>query len=530
MNVLRRAPAWTLTVALAGVYLIIAPQSPDLAAASYRSHLFSQVGFSLWDNSWLGGHHLPAYSLLAPALGALIGPQLVAAIAMCAVSALFAPIIAGRFTARGERIAALWLALGAGISLLSTRVPFDLGLAIGLGAVVLAQRERMWWALGLSVLTSLASPVAGAFLAVAMLAWALARRRAWPAALCLAALIPIGLLAVVFPEGGTQPFDGSAFYPALLGVIILVAVIPAEQRALRIGAVLYGLVLVGSFVIPSAVGGNADRLGALMAGPVAACVLTVGAPGARRMRALMVLAPFLLYWQANAPVSDYIAVASNPAVRASFYTPLLNELHVLGVGYGARPARIEVVASDAHWEARWIAPHVMIARGWERQLDRRYNGLFYEKEPLDAATYRRWLSEQAVSFVALSDGALDYSSVGEAKLLRNSASNGTGAYLREIWHSRHWRLFAVHPATALAQAPARMSAVSSESFTLAVPAAGSYEVRLHFTPYWAIAHGPGCVAEAPGGWTEVQARRAGSVHVVISFSLGRVFSRGRRCA
>ncbi len=281
MNVLRRAPAWTLTVALAGVYLIIAPQSPDLAAASYRSHLFSQVGFSLWDNSWLGGHHLPAYSLLAPALGALIGPQLVAAIAMCAVSALFAPIIAGRFTARGERIAALWLALGAGISLLSTRVPFDLGLAIGLGAVVLAQRERMWWALGLSVLTSLASPVAGAFLAVAMLAWALARRRAWPAALCLAALIPIGLLAVVFPEGGTQPFDGSAFYPALLGVIVLVAVIPAEQRALRIGAVLYGLVLVGSFVIPSAVGGNADRLGALMAGPVAACVLTVGAPGAR---------------------------------------------------------------------------------------------------------------------------------------------------------------------------------------------------------------------------------------------------------
>ncbi len=152
------------------------------------------------------------------------------------------------------------------------------------------------------------------------------------------------------------------------------------------------------------------------------------------------------------------------------------------------------------------------------------------KEPLDAATYRRWLSEQAVSFVALSDGALDYSSVGEAKLLRNSASNGTGAYLREIWHSPHWRLFAVHPATALAQAPARMSAVSSESFTLAVPAPGSYEVRLHFTPYWAIAHGPGCVAEAPGGWTEVQARRAGSVHVVISFSLGRVFSRGRRCA
>ena len=55
--------------------------------------------------------------------------------------------------------------------------------------------------------------------------------------------------------------------------------------------------------------------------------------------------------------------------HASYYTPLIGELHSLGIGYGARPARIEVVATVDHWEARWIAPHVMIARGWERQLD-----------------------------------------------------------------------------------------------------------------------------------------------------------------
>ena len=71
---LGRPPAWLLTAAMAVTYLILAPSSPDLAAASYRSDLFSRVGFSLWDNSWYGGHHLPAYSLLAPALGALLGP------------------------------------------------------------------------------------------------------------------------------------------------------------------------------------------------------------------------------------------------------------------------------------------------------------------------------------------------------------------------------------------------------------------------------------------------------------------------
>ena len=36
---------------------------------------------------------------------------------------------------------------------------------------------------------------------------------------------------------------------------------------LRIGALLYALALTGSYLMPTAVGGNADRLGALVAGP-----------------------------------------------------------------------------------------------------------------------------------------------------------------------------------------------------------------------------------------------------------------------
>jgi hypothetical protein len=530
VRALRRAPAWTLTAALAVVYLIIAPQSPDLAAASYRSHLFSQVGFSLWDNSWYAGHHLPAYSVLAPALGALIGPQLVAALAMVAATALFSLLIEGRFNGRAERLAALFFAFGASVSLLSSRVPFDLGLAVGLAALLAAQRGHFAAALAVSVLTSLASPVAGAFLAVAMLAWALAgEQRIRPAALCLAALIPIGLLSVAFPEGGTQPFVGSAFYPALVGVIVVGLAVPREQRALRIGAVLYGLVLIGAFAVPSAVGGNADRLGSLMAGPVAACVLAGGSLREGRVRALLVLAPFLLYWQANAPVTDFVAASGEAAVAAPYYQPLVAELKALGIGYGARPARIEVVATVDHWEARFLAPHVMLARGWERQLDRGRNGLFYGSERLDGATYRSWLEREAISYVALPDAPLDYSAKAEAALLEDPAA-GSGAYLREVWHSRHWRLYAVADPAPLAQAPAVMTAASSESFTLSVPRPGSYEVRLRFTPYWALADGPGCVAEAPGGWTRVEISRPGFVHVVIRFSLSRVLDHGRRCA
>ncbi len=518
--------AWVLTALLACVYLLIAPSSPDLAAADYRSGLFASTGFSLWDNSWYGGHHLLAYSLLAPGLGALIGTRLLAAISMTLATALFARLIEGSFSARACRVAAVWFAIGAAVGLLSSRVPFDLGLAIGLGSALAARRGHIAGALALAVLCALASPVAGAFLALAFLAWCLAGpRRGAPLALTLAALVPIALLAFVFPEGGSQPFDASAFYPALLGVLVLGALIPREQRVLRIGALLYAAALVGSYALSTAVGGNVDRLGSLVAGPVAACVLAGGALASRRGRMLLVLAPFFFYWQANAPVADFAAAESDPAVNASYYSPLLAELSALGVGYGGRPARIEVVATVDHWEARFVAPHVMLARGWERQLDRLRNGLFYDEGPLAASRYEDWLAREAVSYVALSDSPLDYSAHAEASLLR---AGGVGG-LHEIWHSPHWSLFAVSAQRPLVDRPAVLQRVTRDSFTVAVPRAGTYTVRLRFTPYWALTSGSGCVASGPEEWTELRARGRGTIDVGIRFSLARVFSRGPRC-
>jgi hypothetical protein len=521
----RLPPAWAITAAFALAYVIAAPASPDLAAASYRSNLLSRVGFTLWDNSWYGGHHLLAYSVLAPALGALIGPQSLAAISMVIATALFAQVIDGYFPSRATRIAALFFAAGASVALLSSRVPFDLGLAIGLAALALCQRERMAAALLLSLLTALASPVAGAFLALAFLAWALTGpARAWPFALTIAALAPIVLLTLAFPEGGAQPFVASAFFPDLAGVLLLGVLIPLEQRLLRIGTLLYALALLGSYLLPTAVGGNADRLGALMAGPLAACVLAGSSRGRRRL--LMVLVPVLFYWQANAPVTDFVSTLSNRSVSASYYAPLLGELRALGIGYGARPARIEVVATADHWEARWVAPHIMLARGWERQLDIYRNDLFYdESTPLTAARYRTWLSQNAISYVALADAPLDYSALAEARLVRGGVS-----YLHEVWHSAHWRVFAVLDPSPLASRPGVLDSVSSDALTLYAPRAGIYTVRVHFTPYWALASGSGCVTSAPGGWTEVRARGAGSFHVVISFSLARVFSHAPRCS
>jgi hypothetical protein len=541
-------PAWLLTTAFALAYVIVAPISSDLAAAGYRSELVSRAGLTLWDNGWYGGHHVLAYSVLAPALGAALSPQLLAGASAVIATALFGVLVQRRYAPRAAYVATLWFALGASVALLANRVPFELGLALALAALVAATlavrappaagrtgRARaagLGLAIALAVLSALASPVAGAFLALAALAWVLAGdARGVGLALAGAALASVALLELAFPEGGTQPFVASAFYPALAAVLVFAAVLPARERVLRAGALLYALAMIGAYAIPSAVGGNADRLGSLLAGPLLACALLVDRSGSEagtrswRRWALVALAPALLYWQVRAPIADYVSAAHDPAAKRSYYAPLLAELQRLGVGYGARPARIEVVPSRDHADARWVAGRVAIARGWERQLDTSRDALFYTgARRLSAARYAAWLRANAVSYVALTDAPVDYSARAEARLVRERPP-----YLREIWRSSHWRVFAVSAPQPLAQRPAALTRLGPDSFTVRAPHAGSYVVRVRFTPYWALASGGGCVRRAPGGWTTVQMREAGAADVAIEFSLSRVFAHGPRC-
>ncbi len=511
--------------------------------------------------------------MLAPALSALLGPRLLAALAATAAAALFTSLVKARFPARAARLGALWFAFGVGAELLSGRVPFELGLALGLGALLAGVRARTSAACVLAGLSALASPVAGAFVALAALAWAMGnagigiggkftegggaprrtpRAPVWRAlALGIAALLPIVALAVVFPEGGSEPFAASAFWPALAASLLFALALPHaalvpphDRRVLRAGTLLYALALAGAFVISTPVGGNAVRLGALTAGPLAIAALSDGLASGGRARGLLLAAlPLLLYWQLVAPIRDFAAAAGDPAVGASYYKPLLNHLAALERGtraadaagppgstagsLGSPPLRIEVVPTRDHWETRWVAPRFALARGWERQLDRSTDAVFYEAAALTPARYRAWLLNMAVAYVALPDAPLDPSARAEARLLRDAGARAAG--LREIWHAHHWRLFAVVGARPLASPPASVTALTSDSLTLAVPRAGEYTVRVHFTPYWALATGRGCVRRAPGAWTAIQARTPGSIRLTIDFALSRIFSRGARC-
>ena len=232
------------------------------------------------------------------------------------------------------------------------------------------------------------------------------------------------VLEVLFPEGGSQPFAPSSFYPALVGALFILAAIPPSRRMLRIGALLYAAALVGAYVLETAVGGNAERLGALFAGPVAACVLAARGRSARLL--LVAVAPPLIYWQANAPVDDFLAAHSDPAVRSSYYAPLLGELRTLGSGYRGAPPASRWFRREPPGGSLGRAIHRARA-GLGAPAGHARNDLFYEEsKALTAARYRAWLNEQAVSYVALPDCTLDYSGVAEAQLLRGGL---TGSWL-----------------------------------------------------------------------------------------------------
>jgi hypothetical protein len=54
----------TLAAAALGIaYLLAAPDTADMAAHTYRTWLWNQVGFATWNAQWYGGHHMAGYSL-----------------------------------------------------------------------------------------------------------------------------------------------------------------------------------------------------------------------------------------------------------------------------------------------------------------------------------------------------------------------------------------------------------------------------------------------------------------------------------
>jgi hypothetical protein len=522
-----------MAAALILAWLIVAPRSPDLAAQVYRANVFSHFGMLIWDDNWYGGHHMPGYSLTYPPLAAWIGVRALGALAALASTALFARIAAVVYGPRTTS-ATVWFAVAAVGDLWIGRVTFALGVSFALAcalALILATRaparsRRLQWltlACLCGALSTVTSPVAGVLLGLALVTEMLVNRRLRPGLyVCIAIVVVLLPLELFFPEGGFEPYSLKSFLAASAVALGFVWALPKEERLLKTGGWLFLLVNALSLA-PTPMGSNVVRYAVLLSGPLLLCALSRSERSARESGSLLggrwgerqgwavaVVLAGLGLWVVWGPFLQSREVLKEPSTKAAYYLPVKRFL----AQHAQRPLRIEVPFTKAHWESALLAPYVPLARGWERQLDKRYD-LGIEADPLSPSVYHRWLRDNAVSYVALADVPLDGSSKGEAALIRHGAP-----FLQEVLKTANWSIYKVLHTDPLASGPGTLSFLGHEGFGLAVRAPGRFLVRVHYTPYWTVIEGAGSVSEAPNGWTYVHARRPGSLLVQARFSLG----------
>jgi hypothetical protein len=512
----RRFLATGIAAALVAVWLLLDPRTPDLAAQVYRAGLFEHGGFAVWDEHWYAGHALPGYSLLFPPLAALLGLRVLAALSVLVSAALFERLVLGVY-GPAARWGAIWFAVAAVGDIWLGRLTFALGVTFAVAAVSAfapargggLRREALPAAL-LAALCAAASPVAGVLLGLAALTYALARRSARAlVVLALPAAVVVVPLALLFPEGGYEPFPIRSFAAVALVTLLFLWALPPGERLLWTGGVLYLLACACALVIHTPMGSNIERYAVLLAGPLLLCAQ------AGRRRSILALAIALLgiaVFTVWGPVRETKAVAGNESTKASYYAPVLGFL----AAHGGALVRVEVPLTRSHWEAALMAPSVSLARGWEKQLDERYDSVLLAPG-LTAAGYSRWLHAEAVSYVALPDTPLDPSSAQEGRLIRR----GLG-YLSAVFKSRHWTVYAVRDPTPLVEGPGRLTSLGHDSFTLLATAPGRFLVRVRYTPFWTLTYGGGRVSEAPRGWTYVRANRPGPLRVAARVTLARV--------
>ncbi|MGX1472256.1 UNVERIFIED_CONTAM: putative membrane protein [Streptomyces canus] len=263
-----------------------------------------------------------------------------------------------------------------------------LGIAFGLAACVLLVGERRTvLAAGYALPATAASPVAGLFLVAAGAAYVLLRDWGRGAALTVPPFAVVATTTVLFPFHGQEPMAaGRILWPFLLGTAVALLA-PRGWRALRLGGAVYAAGVVLSYLIPSPIGTNVERLALLFAPAVLLAALLSTGRRARARRGALALAPAgSLFWLGSGTPTSFLRGSSRAPALAADTRGVVRALDRLG----ADRVRVEGVPTQDHREAALRSPYVNLARGWNTQLDMQRGRLFYDGT-FSAAGYRAWL-------------------------------------------------------------------------------------------------------------------------------------------
>ncbi|MFE9770513.1 hypothetical protein ACFYOV_02285 [Streptomyces sp. NPDC005931] len=482
-------------------WAFLATGGGDLAAQYAWAGFAARHGDSAYGLFWYGGMHTANYSVLSPYLMAALGVRTVTVLSGVA-GAWLAAVLVQRSPVRRPLGPALLASLGLWCNVASGRTTFALGVAFGLAACLfLTGRKRLVLTAGYAALATMASPVAGLFLAVVGAGFLLDRRPARALVLLLPPAAVVGATSLLFPFDGEQLMPAGRIWPPVLLGLAVTALAPPAWRVARWSGVVYAAGTVLAYLVPSPVGTNIERF-AEYAAPVVLLVALLAQPGLRALRRglLVAVLVFSVGWTGQKTADDLTVSTAVPAWAANTHG-VVRALH----GLGADRTRVEVVPARNHREAVALAPHVPLARGWNRQLDMERARLFYDGS-FSAATYRAWLDRWAVGFVVLPRARPDGYAAAEARLVRDDRPE----WLVPVWRDAHWQVFRVRDAVPLVSAPGTVVRTSRADLVLRVSRPGPVTVRIAYSP-WLRADG-GCLSRA-GGFTRLTVSAPGEYRI-----------------
>jgi hypothetical protein len=445
--------------------IVVSPGVNDIWAALAReSAVRHGVGLTYWF-SWFSGASVPAsYSVLEPFVSHLVGVR-----TLGAVSAIACTPLAWYAMRRSPRVEiATWIAtVLVAVNLWSGRVPFVFGAAFAIAALCALGQRRMVWTLVLGILSTLGSPVSGAFLALALVGILVAEpplRRA--CLLTLGALAAsVIVVAVMFGTPGPQHFTFVEMLSCAAPIAVYLLTRPPEALKVTLWVSLMACPLL--YLIPNGLGSNFQRFVWYCLPPI------VVAYAGRRLRlALLSLAPIVVF--GTIQTSTDIIEAASPYASPAYYDTLIAELG--RIGPPLRDQRLEVVDDGTHAAAFTLLNHAMLARGWETQEDAELNPILYDPD-LNAISYKVWLQDNAVGYVAISHRkhapGYEYGLV----------ANKTPAYLHETWHDSSWTMYRVVGSDHIVNPPVRVARFSQAHLVLQVPCRCTFTVRVHWSRY-----------------------------------------------
>ncbi len=499
----------------------------DDAAHVYKVFLLREGQGVFWDTFWYGGSYgAVTYGFVYYWLAQYVpGPVLVT------LASGLLPLFWYLYQRTAWRIDDVWPAwLFVAVLCMyqaNGQDPFVVALCLTMGGLaLLAVGRRVLAALlvGVGVFANpLALFVAGVLLLADFVGRPGLRRRYLVFAAWLAPFVLVRVaVGVAFsePTAYLNEFNQVVLFLSFALVGFALAGLNATHRRRPLAAlfVVYAAIVLASYLTPgSPLGNNVGRFYMVFG---VSLLLLLRNDRLRRVAGVVPLSlvPIVLFGllQVSSAYSHFTNHSDLRGTQAAYFAPALEAAARL---YDP-DHRLHVVALRRHWEAYYFPREgYPITRGWFRQADAIHNGLFYEG--YDAGEYLAWLRRMGVAYVFLPDEPLDPWSRHERGLLIDTPQ------LRQVERLDGWRVFAVGDPqpllVALDGGEGSVTAMEHLAVRFRVSQAGTYLLRVTYTPYWRLEGGS--VRRGRDRFTEVELPAPGEYELRISVTPGAVLAR-----